>query len=127
MQAPDMVFYIPWKKERKDRDRVLYIMLFDKEAEKYKCFDPSVSKKDPRICYCPEDELEIVPEESSLIKDSDLANPSKEKWFSQLCCPLYYYHDGKEVQFQGAQFTYKELEEWEELLKINGHKPPKRL
>ena len=40
-----------------------------------------------------------------------MANISKKKWYNELCYPLYYYHDGKEVLLRKTWYTYEEFEE----------------
>lgn len=103
-----MVFYVPSLEDEGDK-KVLYVINFDEETGKYKCFEPAISGQESRICYCLPEEIVPVPRGSALRKSPDLANLSKKKWFSEECHPIYYYHDGKEVFLREAWDTYESL------------------
>lgn len=104
-----MVFYISHSNNENGCKKILYVIGFDEKANKYKFFEPETSLSEARICYCLNNEIEAISEDSNLKKNAILANPSKKKWFDELCYPLYYYHDGKEVLLRESCFTYDEI------------------
>ena len=106
----EMVFYAPESKEKNDR-KILYVIEYDQIADKYKCFEPGMSGNESRVCYCFSEEMEPAPKNLKLRRNPNLANISKKKWYNELCYPLYYYHDGKEVLLRKAWYTYEEFEE----------------
>lgn len=105
----EMVFYISHSNNESSYKKILYVIGFDKNANKYKFFEPEAFLGEARICYCLDNEIEAVPEDSNLKKNTILANLSKKKWFDELCYPLYYYHDDKEVLLRESWFTYDEI------------------
>lgn len=106
----EMVFYAPELKEKNDR-KILYVIEYDQMADKYKCFEPGMSGNESRVCYCFSEEMEPAPKNLKLRRNPNLANISKKKWYNELCYPLYYYHDGKEVLLRKTWYTYEEFEE----------------
>ena len=104
-----MVFYISHSNNESSYKKILYVIGFDKNANKYKFFEPEAFLGETRICYCLDNEIEAIPEDSNLKKNTILANLSKKKWFDELCYPLYYYHDDKEVLLRESWFTYDEI------------------
>lgn len=69
-----MVFYISHSNNENSCKKILYVIGFDEKANKYKFFEPETSLGEARICYCLNDEIEAIPEESNLKKEY---NPSE--------------------------------------------------
>lgn len=75
----EMVFYNSHSNNESGCKRILYVIGFDEKANKYKFFEPETSLGEARICYCLNDEIEAIPEDSNLRKNTTLANLSKKE------------------------------------------------
>lgn len=94
-------------------------MSYNKVAHKYKCFDPEISGDEPRVCYCLDEELAKVPDDSKWKKDPRLLRPFQDEYFDEIYHPLYYYHDGKEVwlrrSYKGVIEDPEKMKNWSEI------------
>ena len=118
-RAGDMVLYLPWSNKDGRPERIMSIMSYNKVAHKYKCFDPEISGDEPRVCYCLDEELAKVPDDSKWKKDPRLLRPFQDEYFDEIYYPLYYYHDGKEVwlrrSYKGVIEDPEKMKNWAEI------------
>ena len=63
----DLVFYLPWSKPQAfaGGDTVMYVIGFDEERQRYKCFDLGIYTDNIQSVYlCKEEDLDFVPVDS---------------------------------------------------------------
>lgn len=112
-QNGDTVVFVPYKNDK----RLLYVMKFDEEVKKYKCFDPDSLEGEPRVCYCEGDDLEPIAEDpKSKGRQNQVVLPDEEE-HEELLYPLYYYDGKKETRLRDPLFTPEGLKQWREIIR----------